>query len=158
MSHENAIASFTNIITEVTALIGDHPLDSDLDAHLNTVAGAESDLFNRLKTACLQGVEDGWLCNREHGGIKFGRIIKPSSDTGNFSVDVVEMDDCVGPHHVHPKGEIDMIMPLDGAAEFEGRGEGWLVYGPGSAHNPTVTGGKALVLYLLPEGSIEFTQ
>jgi len=33
-----------------------------------------------------------------------------------------------------------------------------VVYGPGSAHRPTVRGGKALVLYLLPAGAIEFTK
>jgi len=27
-----------------------------------------------------------------------------------------------------------------------------------SAHRPTVTGGRALILYLLPEGRIEFTK
>ena len=43
------------------------------------------------------------------------------------------------------------------AARFDGHGAGWVVYGPGSAHSPTVTGGRALVLYLLPQGAIEFT-
>ena len=50
-----------------------------------------------------------------------------------------------------------MIMPLEGSAKFDGRDAGWLVYGPGSAHRPTVSDGKALVLYLLPKGKIEFT-
>jgi hypothetical protein len=67
------------------------------------------------------------------------------------------MDNLAGPHHRHPEGEIDMIMPLTGAAKFDGRGAGWLVYGPGTAHRPTVSDGRALVLYLLPQGRIEFT-
>jgi len=29
---------------------------------------------------------------------------------------------------------------------------------PGSAHRPTVAQGRALVLYLLPQGQIEFTK
>jgi hypothetical protein len=29
---------------------------------------------------------------------------------------------------------------------------------PGSAHRPTVSRGRSLVLYLLPDGRIEFTQ
>jgi Domain of unknown function (DUF4863) len=62
----------------------------------------------------------------------------------------------VGPAHAHPHGEVDMIMPLDGDAKFDGRGAGWLVYPAGSRHAPTVTEGKALVLYLLPEGAIDF--
>ncbi|MNL76803.1 hypothetical protein D3C87_2028270 [compost metagenome] len=49
-------------------------------------------------------------------------------------------------------------MPLTGDARFDGHGAGWLVYGPGSAHRPTVTQGRALVLYLLPGGAIEFTR
>jgi len=68
------------------------------------------------------------------------------------------MNDVAGGHHRHPTGEIDLIMPVDPEAKFDGRGAGWLVYGAGSAHRPTVTGGKALVLYLLPQGAIEFTK
>ena len=68
------------------------------------------------------------------------------------------MNDLAGPHHSHPNGEIDLIMPLDDTARFDGRGAGWLVYGPGSAHRPTVSQGRALVLYLLPQGAIEFTR
>jgi hypothetical protein len=68
------------------------------------------------------------------------------------------MEDVAGPHHRHPTGEIDLVLPLSGDARFDGRGAGWVVYGPGSAHRPTVRGGKALVLYLLPQGAIEFTK
>jgi hypothetical protein len=84
--------------------------------------------------------------------------VKPGALTHGFSVDVVEMNHVIGPHHRHPNGEIDLVMPLEGAARFDGHGAGWLVYEPGSAHRPTVSGGKALVLYLLPEGAIEFTR
>jgi hypothetical protein len=49
-------------------------------------------------------------------------------------------------------------MPLDGSATFDGHGAGWVVYGPGTAHRPTVAGGKARVLYMLPGGLIEFTR
>ena len=75
-----------------------------------------------------------------------------------ISVDVVQLEDIVGPHHAHPKGEICLTMPVSPAARFDGRGAGWCVYEPGSAHHPTVTGGAALVLYLLPDGEIEFTK
>ncbi|SDQ34798.1 DUF4863 family protein [Paraburkholderia tuberum] len=79
-------------------------------------------------------------------------------DTHGFSVDVVDMQDIAGPHHVHPHGEIDLIMPLTDGATFDGHPAGWCVYGPGSAHRPTVANGRALVLYLLPQGAIEFTR
>jgi hypothetical protein len=68
------------------------------------------------------------------------------------------MENVVGPHHAHPKGEIDMVMPLTRRAKFDGHGAGWVIYGPGSAHRPTVSDGKALVLYLLPQGAIEFSK
>jgi hypothetical protein len=73
-------------------------------------------------------------------------------------VDVVDMDNVAGGHHRHPTGEIDLVMPVSATATFDGRGAGWLVYEPGSAHVPTVAGGRALVLYLLPQGAIEFTK
>jgi hypothetical protein len=103
-------------------------------------------------------VAQGWLAQREGGGLRYGRIFKPADDLHGFSVDVVDMKDIAGPHHVHPEGEIDLIMPLDEGATFDGRPAGWLVCPPGSAHRPTVAHGRALVLYLLPQGSIEFTQ
>ncbi len=43
-------------------------------------------------------------------------------------------------------------------AQFDGLDAGWLVYGPGSAHSPTVTRGRAFILYLLPQGAIELTK
>jgi hypothetical protein len=98
------------------------------------------------------------MCSREHAGIKYGRVIKPGDATHGFSVDVVDMDNVAGGHHRHPTGEIDLVMPVSRAAAFDGRGAGWLVYEPGSAHVPTVSGGCALVLYLLPQGAIEFTK
>ena len=90
--------------------------------------------------------------------IRFGRVIKPGPDSAGFSVDVVHMDDVVGPHHRHPNGEVDMVMPLTPGAQFDGHGAGWVVYPPDSAHPPTVSGGAALVLYLLPDGAIEFSK
>ena len=42
--------------------------------------------------------------------------------------------------------------------EGDGRSAGWRVCPPGSAHRPTVSQGRALVLYLLPEGQIQFTR
>ena len=101
---------------------------------------------------------EGWLCEREHGGIRYGRVFKAEDALHRFSVDVVDMQDIKGPHHAHPSGEIDLIMPLEQGAAFDGRQAGWCVYPPGSAHHPTVTAGRALVLYLLPEGQIEFTR
>jgi hypothetical protein len=144
-------------IADLTAQIAGRPLGTDLDAWLNREHGPASPTYAALKASCEAGVAAGWLCNREGGGIRYGRIFKPAGDLQDFSVDVVDMDRCAGPHHVHPNGEIDLIMPVAGPALFDGRPAGWLVCPPGSAHSPTVTEGRALVLYLLPQGRIEFT-
>jgi hypothetical protein len=145
-------------IVELSAAIVGRPVDTALDAWLNAEHGAQSATYAALKASCEQGVAEGWLCNREGGGIRYGRIFKPADDLQGFSVDVVDMRDIAGPHHVHPQGEIDLIMPLDDGATFDGRPAGWCVYPAGSAHSPTVRNGRALVLYLLPQGQIEFTK
>lgn len=149
---------FREQIAELSAQLAGRPLDAALDSWLNAEHGVGTVTYERLKQSCEAGVAEGWLCDREGGGVRYGRIFKPAPDLGGFSVDVVDMKDIAGPHHAHPTGEIDLIMPIDDGARFDGRAAGWLVYPPGSAHPPTVTGGRALVLYLLPEGRIDFTR
>jgi len=151
------VQDIERLIREVVDWIGERPLDTELDRAMNQNFPAGGALYNSLMEACRQGDAEGWICAREAGGIRYGRIIKPVLGPHNFSVDVVDMKNLAGPHHVHPNGEIDLIMPVEGDAAFDERAAGWLVYGPGSAHKPTVTGGRAYVLYLLPKGAIEFT-
>lgn len=151
-------SQFRQQIADLTAQLKDRELNTDLQTWLNTEHGVESQTYQDLVASCKQGVAEGWLCNREGGGIRYGRIFKPADDLAGYSVDVVDMNDIKGPHHSHPNGEIDLIMPLEGDAVFDGHPAGWLVYPAGSAHFPTVTKGRALVLYLLPQGSIEFTR
>ncbi|MDE1183833.1 DUF4863 family protein [Paraburkholderia sp.] len=148
---------FQRLIATVTAQIDGRPLDGALADWLNATWPADSTTFRELADACRAGVAQGWLCNREGGGIRYGRVFKALPATHGFSVDVVDMNDIAGPHHVHPHGEIDLVMPLTDGARFDGHAAGWCVYGAGSAHRPTVSGGHALVLYLLPQGAIEFT-
>ena len=149
---------FREQIAELSNQLAGRPLDASLDTWLNTEHGVGTATYNNLKRSCEAGVAEGWLADREGGGIRYGRIFKSAPDLHGFSVDVVDMKDIAGPHHTHPLGEIDLIMPLDDGALFDGRPAGWLVCPPGSAHQPTVTGGRALVLYLLPEGRIDFTR
>lgn len=152
-----AFSDFDILMRGLTSVIGSRPLDERLEAELNDNHGVGSLIFDAVESSCREGVEAGWLCQREGDGIRYGRAIKPGPATHGFSVDVVDMKNIVGPHHAHPNGEIDLVIPIDMAAEFDGVGAGWKVYGPGSAHSPTVTDGRALVLYLLPGGAIEFT-
>lgn len=160
------LEDFQALIAELTATLVGKPLDAALEAELNTRLPAGSPGFDALFAACRSGVQAGWMCQQEYGGVRYGRVIAPTAATQGFSVDVVDMANLAGPHHVHPNGEIDMVMPLasatgtepGGQADFDGQHAGWKVYGPGSAHRPTVSNGRALVLYLLPQGAIEFTR
>jgi hypothetical protein len=148
---------FLDTISTIAESIGDRPLDDALASYLNEAFPAGGETFTALKSLCAEGEADGWLMAREAGGIKFGRAVKPGAEARNFSVDVVRMKDVKGPHHVHTTGEIGAVMPISGSPKFDDFPEGWYVYGPGSDHHPTVTGGDAYVLYLLPDGAIEFT-
>lgn len=148
---------FPKLIAEVTTFIDGRPLTRALETELNTAFPAHGAHYERIFSTCRDAISAGLMCHREADGIKFGRVIKPGPTTAGFSVDVVDMDSVVGPHHRHPNGEIDLVMPVTTDAKFDGRGAGWCVYAPGSAHSPTVSHGRALVLYLLPDGGIEFT-
>ncbi|NIB43468.1 DUF4863 family protein [Pseudomaricurvus alkylphenolicus] len=149
---------FQSLLQTVTDVIKDNALNQSLEDKLNRLFPADGEHFEAIRNCCIAGIESGDLCKYEAGGIKYGRVIKPNAGLQGYSVDVVDMESVAGPHHTHPKGEIDLIMPIDAQAQFDNRSAGWLVYGPGSAHSPTVTQGKALVLYLLPQGEIEFTR
>lgn len=148
--------AFAEAVATITARIAGRSLDSDLQSFLNQNFPAGGEAFDDLATLCRQGLDEGWLGDREHGGIRFGRILPPDPETDDFSVDVVQMEDIAGPYHGHPRGEIDMIIPESADAKFDDQGQGWMVYPAGSEHYPTVTEGKAIILYLLPGGEIDF--
>ncbi len=150
-------ARLEDLTAEIAGAMADKAIDAALCDVLDAAYPASGETFTEIEALCGEGEAQGWLCAREAGGIRFGRIVKPGTSAGRFSVDVVRMEDIKGPHHRHPQGEIGMIMPIAGAAKFDGMGRGWYVQPPGSAHSPTVTGGSAYVLYFLPDGDIEFT-
>lgn len=145
-------------LSALTEQIGLRSLNADLEQWLNQDFGVDSIWYQQIKSLCLAGIEQGWLCNREGGGIRYGRVFKPSDDLAGFSVDVVDMENIAGPFHIHPLGEIDLIMPIVEGALFDQHTAGWMVTPPDSAHAPTVSNGRALVLYLLPEGQIQFAE
>jgi hypothetical protein len=105
-----------------------------------------------VRAAALANVDSAWLLPKANAGIRFGRVAK---DLHGFSVDAVLMDQ-PGPRHRHPNGEIDLCLPRRGEPRFDGKPPGWVVYGKGSEHVPTVRGGEMLILYFLPGGAIEF--
>ncbi len=149
---------FANLMKPVINAIAGKPVDQDLAAGLNRLVPARGEPFKAIEAACHAAIDAGWMCRQGAPGRRFGRVIEPGPESRSLSVDVVQLEDIVGPHHSHPKGEICLTMPVTPEATFDGGGAGWCVNEPGSAHRPTVTGGEALVLYLLPDGEIVFTK
>ncbi|VAV89899.1 hypothetical protein MNBD_ALPHA08-1700 [hydrothermal vent metagenome] len=148
---------FQHLLHPVTKVIAGSTFGKALEARLNDNFPAGGALFKQIEQACHTAISAGWMCTQGDEGRRFGRIIEPSPKTGGLSVDVVQLNNVTGPHHRHPSGEVCMIMPQDKLATFDGHGAGWCVYSPGTAHFPTVRNGNALILYLLPDGKIEFT-
>lgn len=151
------LEEFRSLMLPVTRAIAGRPVDGSLAQVLEREFPAGGETARRIEATCHAAIEAGWMCSQGGPGRRFGRVIEPSADTGDLSVDVVDITDYTGPHHRHPNGEICLVLPVTPSARFLGQGRGWCVYGPGSDHRPAVTGGRALVLYLLPGGKIEFT-
>ncbi len=151
------IQQFKALIKPVIGATEGAALDDSLAEKLNRQFPPSGETFKFIESACHQAIEAGWMCSHGAAGRRYGRVIEPGPETAGMSVDVVQLEDVAGPHHRHPTGEICMTMPVTAGALFDGLGAGWCVNEPGSAHSPTVTGGEALVLYMLPEGRIEFT-
>ena len=113
----------------------------------------DSPQVQRVKTLMREGVEARWLCERENEGVLYSRVLK--SAEGGLSIDAVHMSGA-GMAHTHPGGEFDLCFAVSGSPRFDGRGEGWTVYAPGSWHVPTVEGGLMDILYFLPAGAMKF--
>jgi len=151
------VEQFGELIKPLAAAVAGSPLTPQLGEELDRRFPPDGAQFRAVEQACHAAIAAGWMCAQGGAGRRFGRVIEPGPRTAGLSVDVVDLTDIVGPHHRHPNGEVCMVMPVTPTARFDGKGAGWKVYPPGSAHHPTVTDGRALVLYMLPEGKIEFT-
>jgi hypothetical protein len=151
------VQEFQKLLQPVFDTVGERPVNQQLAETLNKKFPGHGEAFRNIETACHAAIDEGWMCAQGGEGRRFGRVIEPAAETGNLSVDVVDLQDVVGPHHRHPNGEICMVMPVDDDAQFNGNPRGWCVFEPGSDHFPTVKGGRSLVLYLLPGGEIDFT-
>ncbi|CAA7627538.1 DUF4863 family protein [Magnetospirillum sp. SS-4] len=149
---------FAVLMAPVIDFTAGKPVDRALADALNQRFPGASPEIRTIERACHDAIAAGWMCSQGGAGRRFGRVIEATPDTRDLSVDVVDLTEVVGPLHRHPDGEVCLVMPVDETAKFDGKSRGWCVYGPGSAHRPTVKGGRALVLYLLPGGKIEFQE
>ena len=151
------INEFQALIKPVTDVVSSNAVDAALADKLNRLFPPGSETFDAIEKACHNAVADGWMCAEgEEGGPRWGRIIEPNQQTVGLSVDVVKLKDWVGSKHRHPKGEVCMILPLTPDALFDDMPRGWCVFEPDTEHHPTVSNGEALVLYMLPDGQIDF--
>lgn len=132
-------------------------LDADLEARLNERCGPGSDTYQQLRRLLTLGVDEGWVAYVDVQGAAYrrGRIAEPAPQTAELSVESGLLQDVKGQYHCHTLGEINMIMPIDADATFCGHGAGWKVFPPMSEHFPTVKG-RALMMYFLPQGKIEY--
>lgn len=141
-------------------------IDAARDVDLTDPAAAKRTLGARLDPSSEQGQEissalvalldAGEVADRGEPPVKYSRAAKATDETSGFSIDVVDMTGA-GPHHRHPNGEVNWCIALEGSPTFQGQPPGWVVEAPGSDHVPTVEGGRMLIVYLLPEGAIEFS-
>ncbi len=151
------VSEFQALLKPIIDLVSQSEINKNLEHDLNRLYPADGAFFEQVNQACHQAIAAGWMCTQGSEGRRFGRVIDPTKETHQLSVDVVDLIDIVGPHHRHPLGEVCMVLPITEGALFDSQPRGWVVYPPDSAHRPTVSHGQALVLYLLPEGQIEFS-
>jgi hypothetical protein len=140
-------------------------LDAARDLDLTDPARARGELERRLapgstaaeelNRALVGLLEAGKVADRGAPPVRWSRVAKAGEGTEHFSIDVVDMTG-PGPRHRHPNGEVNWCVALEGTPTFDGEPAGWVVEPPGSEHVPTVSGGRMLIVYLLPAGAIEF--
>jgi hypothetical protein len=147
--------------------------DSEVEKWLNTTYGPGSPLYDDLARLIKAGIEEGWAANVEISGQRYrrSRIQEPCAETFNFSITAVYMDSLVSEHgdpektfrgdyHLHPYGELNMVIPLNDGAVLAGPngwcGSGWTAPSPGSHHYPEVKGGALIALFFLPAGRISY--
>ena len=152
MSNQSVIDLLAPVIARVRELNLDDP--DGARVVLNTDYPADGKLLAGLAQLATAGLAEGWLCNKESGGTRFSRVAKPEAAHG-FSIDAVLLSSD-GPAHRHTRGEVNCLLPLEGAPKFCGIKPPWAVFAPGSRHVPSVAGGKMLIFYMLPGGAIEW--
>ncbi|HIG10527.1 MAG: DUF4863 family protein [bacterium] len=124
---------------------------AELTRRLDPAGPAGLALADALKAL----LEEGKICDRGEAPVRYSRAAKASLETSQLSVDTVLM--CgPGPRHRHPTGEASFAIAIDGEPLFDGQAPGWVVLPPDSVHTPTVEGGTMLIVYLLPDGKMEF--
>jgi len=105
----------------------------ELELWLNATYGPQTALYKDLARLITDGVTDGWAANIEVTGPTYRRseIQAPTAKLNYFSITAVYMNSVErlrGQYHLHPYGELNLVVPLDPGAVLAGP-LGW--QGPG---------------------------
>lgn len=111
---------FETLMAPVIDAVAGKPVDAALAAALNREFPASGETVGAIERACHEAIADGWMCAQGKPGRKFGRVIEAKPESRDLSVDVVDLVDIVGPHHVHPNGEVCLVLPVTEGAKFMG--------------------------------------
>lgn len=150
-------------MVELVLPILEHLAQADLSAPekvingLNEAFPLDSALVLNIRKLFLEGLEQGWLCDKKGGSASFSRVAKTGEATKGFSIDAVRLEG-PGVWHRHTTGEVDLCFSDNPDARFDGFGEGWVVFAPGSAHVPTASAGTMNILYFIPAGALQWTR
>jgi hypothetical protein len=145
----------------------------EMEQWLNVKYDVQSELYRDLSRLISLGVKEGWAADTEVAGPHYrrSRIVAPSAEVLFFSATAVLMDSTDNAqnnpegslradYHLHPYGEINLVVPLDEGAALAGPNGwchgGWTAPAPGSHHFPEVKGGAVISLTFLPAGRIAF--
>ena len=150
--------------------VKDMTAGTEVERWLNAAYGPDSAFYRDMARLVKAGVEEGWAANIEIAGPHYrrSRLCEPSVETHYFSITAVYMDSDKRPpeetfrgdYHMHPYGEINMVIPLNSGAMLAGPngwcGAGWTAPAPGSHHYPEVKGGALIAFFFLPAGRISY--
>ena len=156
IQREQVLSDIRDKLRPIFAALSGRELDQQLRHDLNDNFPPDSPEVASLAAALRSGFEQGAIGERPDESTVYQHVESPHEDTAGFSADAVILTNVKGGRHQHPRGEIDLVIPLDEEARFDGKGKGWLVYPPGSGHCPSVTGGSAIILFMLPGGEMMF--
>ena len=145
---------------------------TEVEKWLNKTHGPGTDLYDELASLVTAGIKEGWAANVELKGPRYrrSRILEPCAETSYFSITAVYMNSIEGgesrdisfrgDYHLHPYGELNLVVPLDATALLAGPngwcGAGWTAPSPGSHHYPEAKGGALIALFFLPAGRISY--
>lgn len=152
--------------------IKDQTPGTGLERWLNLTYGPGSALYEDFAALIKAGIEEGWAANVQIDGPRYrrSRLCEPGAETFHFSITAVYMDSTEpdpggrrtyrGDYHLHPYGELNMVVPLNEGAALAGPNgwceAGWTAPSPGSHHYPEARGGAVIALFYLPAGRISY--